>query len=109
MTSGQLLADFSRNVKAVELPYCQPGYRSLAGEDPGTEFKVNWIPLYQYLDDLREGLRMNPGDWVGKYIAKAEALIELLEVRDCATLGLWGIRRGNGGPPALAALPRTAL
>jgi hypothetical protein len=41
----------------------------------------------QYLDDLREGLRMSPGQWVGKYIAKAEALIELLEVHDCGSIG----------------------
>jgi hypothetical protein len=30
---------------------------------------------------------MNPGEWVGKYIAKAEALIELLEVHDCGSIG----------------------
>jgi len=41
----------------------------------------------QYLDDLKDGLRMHPGEWVGTYIAKAEALIELLEIHDCGSLG----------------------
>jgi hypothetical protein len=26
---------------------------------------------------------MCPGEWVGTYIAKAEALMELLEIHDC--------------------------
>ena len=30
---------------------------------------------------------MNPGEWVGKYIAKAEALIEPLEIHDCGSVG----------------------
>jgi hypothetical protein len=30
---------------------------------------------------------MNPGQWVGKYVAKAEALIELLEIHDCGSVG----------------------
>ena len=38
---------------------------------------------------------MNPGQWVGKYIAKAEALIELLEIHDCGSVG--GIDPDSGG------------
>ena len=30
---------------------------------------------------------MGPGEWVGTYIAKAEALIELLEIHDCGSVG----------------------
>jgi hypothetical protein len=30
---------------------------------------------------------MCPGEWVGTYIAKAEALIELLEIHDCGSVG----------------------
>jgi hypothetical protein len=37
----------------------------------------------QYLDDLKHGLRMPRGEGVSSYIAKAEALIELLEIHDC--------------------------
>jgi hypothetical protein len=41
----------------------------------------------QYLQDLQDGFRMGPGEWVGEYIAKAEALIELLEIHDCGSVG----------------------
>jgi hypothetical protein len=41
----------------------------------------------QYLDDLKDGLRMHPGKGVGEYIAKATALIELLEIHDCGSIG----------------------
>ena len=30
---------------------------------------------------------MGPGEWVGTYTAKAEALIELLEIHDCGSVG----------------------
>jgi hypothetical protein len=30
---------------------------------------------------------MHPGEWVGTHIAKAEALIELLEIHDCGSVG----------------------
>jgi hypothetical protein len=38
---------------------------------------------------------MNPGEWVGKYIAKAEALIEPLEIHDCGSVG--GFDPESGG------------
>jgi hypothetical protein len=38
---------------------------------------------------------MSPGEWVGKYIAKAEALIELLEIHDCGSVG--GFDPDSGG------------
>jgi hypothetical protein len=41
----------------------------------------------QQILDLKEGFRMGPGEWVGTYIAKAEALIELLEIHDCGSVG----------------------
>jgi hypothetical protein len=41
------------------------------------EYALNMVN--QYVEDLKDGLRMNPGQWVGKYVAKAEGLIELLE------------------------------
>jgi hypothetical protein len=40
---------------------------------------------------------MNPGERVGKYIAKAEALIELLEIHDCGSVG--GFDVDAGGDP----------
>jgi hypothetical protein len=41
----------------------------------------------EYLEDLTDGLRMHPGEWVSTYIAKAEGLIELLEIHDCGSVG----------------------
>jgi hypothetical protein len=41
----------------------------------------------QYLDDLKDGFRMHPGVVVGIYMAKAEGLIELLEIHDCGSVG----------------------
>jgi hypothetical protein len=41
----------------------------------------------QHILDLKEGFRKGPGEWVGTYIAKAEALIELLEIHDCGSMG----------------------
>jgi hypothetical protein len=38
---------------------------------------------------------MCPGEWVGTYIAKAEGLIELLEIHDCGSVG--GFDPDNGG------------
>jgi hypothetical protein len=49
------------------------------------ESELNMV--FQYLDDLKDGLRMHPGKGVGTYMAKAEALIELLEVHDCGSVG----------------------
>jgi hypothetical protein len=51
--------------------------------------------VYQYLDDLNDGLRMGPGEWVGTYIAKAEALIELLEIPDCGSVGDFDVDAGG--------------
>jgi hypothetical protein len=41
----------------------------------------------QYIDDLKDGFRMHSGVGVGTYIAKAEGLIELLEIHDCGSVG----------------------
>jgi hypothetical protein len=42
--------------------------------------------------------RMGPGEWVGTYIAKAEGLIELLEIHACGYLwGIWHRRRSLRG------------
>ena len=41
----------------------------------------------EYMEDLRDGLQMHPGEWVSTYIAKAEGLIELLEIHDCGSTG----------------------
>jgi hypothetical protein len=41
----------------------------------------------QYMEDLKDGCRMHPGVGVGTYIANAEALIELLEVHGCGSVG----------------------
>ena len=49
----------------------------------------------QYVEDLRNGFRMHPGVGVGTYIAKAEALIELLEIHDCGSVG--GFDPDSGG------------
>jgi hypothetical protein len=38
---------------------------------------------------------MGPGEWGGKCIAKAEALIELLEIHDCGSVG--GFDPDSGG------------
>jgi hypothetical protein len=51
--------------------------------------------VYQYLDDLKDGLRRHPGEGVSYYIAKAEALIELLEIHDCGSVG--GFDPESGG------------
>jgi hypothetical protein len=51
--------------------------------------------VYQYLDDLKDGFRMCPGEWVGTYIAKAEALIELLEIHDCGSVGGFDVEAGG--------------
>jgi hypothetical protein len=39
------------------------------------------------ISTLLDGLRMGPGEWVGKYIAQAEGLIKLLEIHDCGSVG----------------------
>jgi hypothetical protein len=49
----------------------------------------------QYLDDLKDGLRMHPGEWVGTYMAKAEGLIELLEIHDCGSVGGYDVDAGG--------------
>jgi hypothetical protein len=60
--------------------------------------------VYQYLDDLKDGLRMNPGEWVGKYIAKAEALIELLEIHDCRSVEGFDVDAGGNSMQGLLYL-----
>jgi hypothetical protein len=87
MTSGELLADFSPNAKAVQAAILSTGI-PLPHERGiliriGSEFKM----VYQYLDDLKDGLRMHPGEGVSSYISKPEALIEVLEIHDCGSLG----------------------
>jgi hypothetical protein len=75
MTSGELLVDFSPNAKAVQTAILSTGIplpherRILILIE--SEFKM----VYQYLDDLKDGLRMHPGKGVGTYIAKAEGLM----------------------------------
>jgi hypothetical protein len=45
--------------------------------------------------DLKDGLRMHPGEWVSTYIAKAEGLIELLEIHDCGSVGGFDVEAGG--------------
>ena len=49
----------------------------------------------QYVEDLSNGFRMYPGVGVGTYIAKAEALIELLEIHDCGSVGGFDVDAGG--------------
>ena len=51
--------------------------------------------VHQYLEDLKDGFRMHPGEWVGTYVAKAEALIELLEIHDCGSVGGFDVDAGG--------------
>jgi hypothetical protein len=59
--------------------------------------------------DLKDGLRMHPGEWVSTYIAKAEGLIERLNYWRSTIADLWGDstlkRAATPCTDARAALP----
>jgi hypothetical protein len=51
--------------------------------------------VYQYMDDLKDGLRRHSGEGVSYYIANVEALIELLEIHHCGSIGGFDVEAGG--------------